>query len=301
MTTEELKTSGTRLSKESVRAAPDVPGLIGSALADRIRKHGLEGNIAELDVEGYTVVENVGSPEFLKELRTGIIELATEDERDGRRSFGFGPNTRVVYNLLGQVPEVEQALLNPILITVMTHLLGDGYTANLVSGSVFREGTLAGPVHSDNEFHPEPFPTWPAIATAIWCCDEFTQEKGATQVVPGSHRFHRHPRPGEGEDRVRCVAAPPGSIIVWNGNTWHSSGARTSAGERVALHTSFCRMHIRSFQSFAGVPQEVFDRNPPELSRILGRDLPFGFSADGPDPKKMSRAKTLVRSQLDGA
>lgn len=292
------KGGAARMSDESIHAARDVPGMIGAALGDRIQEQGLERNVTELNVQGYTTLPAVAPPEFFAELRAEILELAAREERRGERTFGFGPHTRVLYGALGEIPLVEQALLNPLLVTLMTYLLGDGYGANIITASVFRQGSLAGPVHSDNEFQPEPFPSWATTATAVWCCDEFTEENGSTHIVPGSHRLHRHPRSGEAEEKALPIQLEAGSLVLWNGNTWHSSGARSAPGERVALHTSFCRLHVRSLQSFHAVPQEVLDRNPPELALLLGLDSPFGFSTDGPDAKAMARAKARVQSPI---
>lgn len=286
-----------RMSHESVRAARDVD-VIGKVLADRIASHGLERNVLELQLRGYTVVPALLSPEAVRGLRESVLRAAALDASDGRKRFGFGPNTRVLYNAVSAVPGLPALLLHPTLMTLLTYLLGDGYTANLITASIFEQGCLAGPVHSDNEFHPEPFPSRASVATGIWICDEFTPENGATHVVPRSHLLCRHPRPGEGEAEAIPIVAPPGSLILWNGATWHASGARTAPGNRVVLHTSFCRMHIRSLMSFADVPRTLLDQHPPELARMLGYDSALGFGATGPDAKAMARAKTRVNSQL---
>jgi ectoine hydroxylase-related dioxygenase (phytanoyl-CoA dioxygenase family) len=285
-----------RLSSESVRAEEGETEVLGACLIDRICEQGLEPNVAQLELQGYTVLRSVVPSDMRQRLRDGILALEEASERSGRKTFGFGPNTRVMYDVITKVPEARQALLNPSVTTLMTYLLGDAFLANLVTGSVFRKGCLAGPIHSDNEFQPEPFPRQPTVATAIWCCDEFTAENGATHIVPRSHRLYRHPRPGEGEEQAQPVVAPAGSIIVWDGATWHSSGAKSTDGERVVLHTSFCRLHVRSLMSFHWVSTEIVDQHPPRFAELLGLGGPMGFGPEGPRAKAMARAKGRVDS-----
>ena len=290
-----------RMSNESVHAARDLSDVVGPNLLARVNELGLTRNIVELDLQGYTVIPSLLPDALVAEFREGILKLAAEEERLGKKTFGFGPNTRVMYNVISAAPAIPGIMLNPTLVTLMTYLLGDGYLANLVTASIFRQGALAGPVHSDNEFQPEPFPSWASVATAIWCFDDFTVENGATHIVPRSHHLQRHPRPGEGDQEAPTGMRATGLADSMERRDVAREWSTHGAGERVVLHTSFCRLHIRPFMSFAGVPRDLLDRYPPEFSRLLGFDLPMGFSTEGPNAKAMARAKARVNSTVPWA
>jgi ectoine hydroxylase-related dioxygenase (phytanoyl-CoA dioxygenase family) len=105
--------------------------------------------------------------------------------------------------------------------------------------------------------------------------------------------MRRHPRAGEGESDAIAIEAPKGSLLMWVGNTWHGNCARTLPGERVTLHTAFCRLHMRPLESYDSLPQEVIDRNPPIFAQILGRGLPFGYDEAGPGSLAMLRTQLL--------
>jgi ectoine hydroxylase-related dioxygenase (phytanoyl-CoA dioxygenase family) len=184
----------------------------------------------------------------------------------------------------------EEAVLNPKLVAVMTYMLGRAYMVSTLTAMVRPQGTTALPLHSDNQFMPQPFPPYAQVATAIWCCEDFSAERGAIRFVPGSHKYLRHPTAGEGESRWVAAECPKGSVIVWNGNTWHGNCARTVPGERVTLHTAFSRPHLRPMESYiASFPQHIIDRNGPLFAQLIGLDLPYGFDATGPDAMKMAR------------
>src|SRR3990172_9057241 len=254
---------------------------------ERIDDLGLVRNIAELESVGYTIVEDAAPIELFDEIRDAIVEVTDEHRARGVEPFNFGPNTSMVYRLLARREVFARAVLTPKLTALMGYLLGEGYVAQVATGSILDEGSQAGPLHADNQFFPDPFPVQVHVATAIWCCDPFSGPEGSTHIVPGSNRRFRHPRPGEGVDEAVPVVADPPSIVLWSGHTWHRSGARTVPGQRVALHTGFSRPHIRTFEAYR--PDEIdrlvaFD---DRFTRLLGADLPFDFRDDSPEPPKL--------------
>ena len=263
----------------------------------RIDELGLERHVAELDEHGYTIIPDAAPPELFAALRAGIVEVTEELRAHGVEPFNFGPNTSMVYRLLARRAVFADAVLAPKLDAVVTYLLGEGYVSQVTTGSVLEPGSRMGPLHADNQFFPEPFPPQPHIATAIWCCDPFADALGSTHVVPGSHRTGRHPRPGEGVDDAVPVVADAGSIVVWSGHTWHRSGARHSPGQRVALHTSFSRPHIRTFEAYRPEEIEPLVARDERFVRLLGVDLPYDCVGDSPDAEKLLALALTTQAQ----
>lgn len=263
----------------------------------RIDDLGLIDNVADLDRVGYTVVENVATPELFAEIRQAIIDVTAEHRARGVEPFDFGPNTSMVYRMLARHDACARAILVPALDALMSYLLGEGYVANATTGSILDQGSSPGPLHADNQFFPDPFPVQVHVATAIWCCDPFSEEEGATHLVPGSHRRFRHPRPGEGLDEAVAVEADPGSIVVWSGHTWHGSGGRQVPGQRVALHTACSRPHVRTFESYTPEEVERLVALDDRFERLLGADLPYDSRADSPDPTKLLTLAMRTQAQ----
>ena len=264
---------------------------------EQLESLGLLTNIAELDAAGYTVVRDAAPPELFDEIRQAIVDTTAETRARGVEPFNFGPNTSMVYRLLAKSEAVANAVLTPKLTALMSYLLGAGYILQVATGSILDPESRAGHLHADNQFFPEPFPVQVHVATAIWCCDDFSEENGSTHIVPGSNRAFRHPRPGEGVDRAVAVDAPRGSIVLWTGHTWHASGGRTAPGQRVALHTGFSRPHIRPFEAYS--PDEV-DRLvalDDRFTRLLGADLPYEYTGDTPELDKLLALAATTHAQ----
>jgi ectoine hydroxylase-related dioxygenase (phytanoyl-CoA dioxygenase family) len=268
----------------------------GTASLDRVRARlvqlGLEANAADLDAQGYTIVEDAAPLELFDRIREAILRVTEETHARGVEPFNFGPRTTMMYHLLLQDDAFVEAVLQPKVGALMDYILGEGHVLSIMSGSTLSEGCDFGPLHADNQYFPEPFPELWQLGTAIWCCEDFSGEDGSTHVVPGSHLRRRHPRAGEALDEAIPMVAPRGSIVVWTGHTWHRSGARQTPGRRVALHTAFARPHLRVFESWS--PDEIAEltARDPRLARLMGADLPWGF-VDSPDAAKI-RATALT-------
>jgi len=266
-------------------------------LAQRLRELDLEANVADLELNGYTVVEDVAPIELFDRIRHAIVDVTAATLARGVTPFNFGPNTSMVYRLLAHDDAFAEAVVAPKLAALMSYLLDDGYVLSAATGSVLAQGARPGPLHADNQFFPDPFPPQFQVATAIWCCDDFTEANGSTHVVAGSHRRFRHPAAGEARDQAHAVEAPRGSIVVWTGHTWHSSGGRAAPGERVAFHSAFARPHLRVFEAYAPEVVERLGARDERLVRLLGADLPWGYQGDSPDVNKLLAVAATTHAQ----
>ena len=79
-------------------------------------------------------------------------------------------------------------------------------------------------IHADQIFVPEPWPAEPQGFNVAWCLDDFTEENGATRIVPDSHRLHTAPTEADQDRATRPACAPAGSIIAFESRLWHKTG-----------------------------------------------------------------------------
>ncbi len=229
-------------------------------LRQRIDELDLEGNVSDLSIDGYTVIRDAAPLSFFEELRESILNIS-------RRIEGF---RRFPTNLLNEGVVFERSVQLESLNTLYEFLLGPNFIVSQVSASVKRTTPKPFAIHADMNGYEQPFPGHSVIATSIFCCDDFTEDAGATRFVPGSHHLRRHPVDGEGESEAIAVNAPTGSIILWDGAMWHGNCPRTLAGERVVLHLTCNRQNVRPIESYRGIGPEVLRRNPPEFAALLG-------------------------------
>lgn len=276
------------------RLGLEPPARTREKLERRTAELGLEANVKQLEEEGYTVVRDAVPPEFCDRLRSRILEIAVEDRQSGVTTMegDKGPTGQTVFRLLERGRVFEESVFNPVLETLMTWLLGPGFTVHTFTGMVRGKGAPALQIHTDNVYYPEPFPEYPQAAVAVWCLEDFTAEGGCTRLVPGSHRLRRHPRPGA-DDQAIPIEAPKGSLLLWGSNVWHGNLERQIEGERVSFHSAFCRMHLRPFEAYPDLPQDVIERNPEQFRVRIGQGLPWGFDLRGPQAPDILRATVL--------
>lgn len=86
------------------------------------------------------------------------------------------------------------------------------------------------------------------VCNSIWLLDDFTEENGATRVVPGSHRFGKIPQEVMDDssqphpDEV-LLLGEAGTVVIFNSHTWHGGTFNRSGDYRRALHSYFVRRH----------------------------------------------------------
>jgi ectoine hydroxylase-related dioxygenase (phytanoyl-CoA dioxygenase family) len=198
--------------------------------------------LARLDEDGYVVIERAIGDELLERIRGELAPYLGRGALLGRNDFeGFSTNR--VYALLAKAPSIAELVEHPAVAALVDQLLLPNYllSANLAINLL--PGETAQTLHFDDSFYRVPRPRPPIGVSAIWAIDEFTAANGATQVVPGSHRWGPD-APAEDVDVVD-VAMPAGSVVVFLGTLWHRGGANRSERPRLAITPQYCEPWAR--------------------------------------------------------
>ena len=240
------------------------PDEISSELMPVVKDMGLVDNCRQLASEGYTIIENAASPEFVARLRNTILDTVPTDEA--------GNGSELV--VLGKDPVYAEALLNPKVLAVADFSVGRGNLIGSLIPTIRSNGDSALDLHADQAMFPEPLPAHNMMFTACWVTDEFTLEGGATRIVPGTNRHLRHPTEEEIADNSGAIATecPAGSVVVWDGRVWHGNYARTLDGQRVVLHATYYRLIMRPTNDYSDIADELIETHGKRMSILLGRE-----------------------------
>lgn len=265
-------------------------------ISANIQRYGLEENIAELESQGLTVVppQKAATPEFIDRLRAATIRFI--ERQDGRApDFVTGDTHRNqilgdYHYLILHDPVFQELLCQPVAVTLLDYLLGESAIVHANSAlckgphdELIPGSDLVLPLHSDSQLLPGPFHSFAEYANVTWTLSEYSYEGGSLAYVPGSHLFCRHPMPGEGAAQAIPVVAPPGSIIVWHGNTWHGAFRRRIPGIRLSIGSIFTRPYIWPRHPLReDVTQEILDANPPRFAKFCGRHVMTHWREEGP-------------------
>lgn len=228
-------------------------GEIAEELAPRIRELGLEANCKELWEEGYTVLEDVASPEFLEEMRAATKGNAL--------------------HVLPDHPVFAEAALNDKLMAMAEFSVGAGFLLSHMATSIKRKGDPDLGIHCDQAWMPAPFQEHNLMLTACWALDDYTAESGATTIVPGSASLRRYPTHEEikssPSEPILCNA---GSIALWDGRVWHGNGPRTIGGTRRVLHITYNRLFIRQMETYPrSVEDDLIEKYGEPMAQLMGR------------------------------
>lgn len=263
---------------------------LSQALEARVGRLDMAQNLREMQDNGYTVLRDVAPMAVTDEIRAAILRLVEETD-GGARGYAAAL-------LLGRDPIFETAVLNEKLMALVEYMCGEGAMLSQLLGSVRGQGEGFLVTHADQNWIPAPFPDHNQVLTACWVCDEFTEEAGATRVIPGSHKYRRNPSPAEAEANEGSVpiVCPKGSIAVWDGAIWHGNYPRKLPGQRVVLHMTYSRMALRPLEDYSHLGPDFLDRNPPEMAALLGRNQVFGSTTatSGGVDRRLFRQATLM-------
>ena len=269
------------------------------SLGKEIRDLGLQPYADDLDEHGYAVVPpQVANPNGLAERMLEAC-LSVVERRGGERPDLDSGNSRTPFGdftkaLLLEHPVFEEALMNPALVTLATHLCGYDVVLSSLGSCMKGPGESQTRLHSDTRL-PSPLPTRSLLCKCIYALTDFNRDNGSTAFVPGSHKWCRNPGTGEGNDDAVPVEAAAGSLIIFHGNTWHRAYDRTVPGLRVSLHLLMVRSLLRVTEDFVGrIPQEALDRNPPRFGILTQQGVVPGYIDKDDERAKVRRALKFV-------
>jgi len=188
---------------------------------------------------GLCIVEGVLSGAKLEEVRTALYRAAEQDRARGWEQkfsldYGHDDTNQRVWNVLSRDPVFTDLVEHPLALELVRSILGWPALLGNLSANITGPGGGEMVLHADQIFVPEPWSVEPQGCNVAWCVDDFTEENGATRMVPGSHRWNRMPRPDESDIETIAIEAPAGSMVVFESRVWHKTGHNRTSDQRRA-------------------------------------------------------------------
>src|SRR4029077_6727363 len=138
-------------------------------------------------------------------------------------------------------------------------------------------GERAQPIHADDQLLPLPKPHVATVCNTMWALTDFTEENGATRLVPGSHLLDHAPDYGRPYASIPAEMAQ-GNVLIWHGSLWHGGGANTTPERRVGLAMNYCAGYIRQQENQQlGIPRDITRGFPERLRELQGSHVYNGL------------------------
>lgn len=192
--------------------------------------------------DGYAIVRDVLSPDVVRRLRADL-ETAIEREKafhGGKDYVDYG--MVLVCCMYGR--SFVDVLGDPAVMDVSEHVLGEGCIVYAyTSSSMPPRGTnYSHRIHVDC---PRRIPGYETNAGVMMLLDDFTEQNGATWILPGSQTRAAAPAEEEFFANAKRVVAPAGSLVYLHPLVWHSGGKNETDQWRHSATLNMCRPYMK--------------------------------------------------------
>ena len=225
-----------------------------------------------LDQDAAVIIENVISMDAVEALKSDLAPYLSK-EAFGRDEF-TGFSTKRIGALIARSNACRELALNPLVINVAEQYLNpfaDGYQLHFTSAVSIGPGETKQVLHRDRGIWGGYLPRQvePLMST-IWAVTKFTKENGATQLVPGSHKWDKERKPDDTE--IAYAEMNSGSVLLYTGSILHGGGANKTASEiRTGVFLHYALNWLRQEENqYLSCPPEIAKELSPKLRSLIG-------------------------------
>jgi ectoine hydroxylase-related dioxygenase (phytanoyl-CoA dioxygenase family) len=222
-----------------------------------------------LDERGFVVLDRVITPVKLVRLAKSYDEAVASASPDDVK---VGSTTTRVTDFVNRGPDFDSVYVLPALLEAARQTIGQDFKLSSLHARTLRPHAEAGDWHVDVDRGSS---DWPLVGF-ILMVDAFTADNGATRFVPGTHRWRKTPQDSmqdckaDNDDQV-LACGPAGSLLIFNGSTWHGHTANRTDRPRRSLQGAFIPVNGQSATDLIGrMTAETRKRLGPAALRVLG-------------------------------
>jgi len=242
----------------------------------------VEAVVAALQRDGAAVVNGLAAAGLVETLRAELRPQFAARGLETRSDFNGSRTLRAYSSLLAAAPAAASLVDHDLVIGIANAVLLPHcatYQVGSMTGIEVLPGESAQALHRDDSLYPIEISGLELQIGVMWALDDFTEDNGATRVVPGSHRFLRSWHL-PGLSGWEAAVMPRGSALFYLGSTWHGAGANRSDAPRMGLINTYSLGWLRQEANlYLEVPPAVAARFGPRLRALLGY-TPHGAGDD---------------------
>jgi hypothetical protein len=187
---------------------------------------------------GFVVIPGAITPDRLAQLSAAYDSAVASASSD---DVGIGRATTRVHDFVNRGSEFDELYVCQPLLKACCHIIGQPFKLSSMLARTLQPNAQAQGLHVDFKPDEERFP----LVGFIFMVDEFRNDNGATQFVPGSHNWSVVPHEltndhlAEYENRIVTACGQAGSVIIFNGSVLHGHSANTTGAPRRSIQGAF--------------------------------------------------------------
>jgi ectoine hydroxylase-related dioxygenase (phytanoyl-CoA dioxygenase family) len=243
--------------------------------------------------DGAVIIDQLATPQAMDAIAAELKPWC-DATPFGPDSFS-GRRTRRTGGLVARSPLCRDLVMHPLILATTGKLLEHSHTfqLHLTQLIAIGAGEPAQAIHRDQwAFDFYPFPKgYDVQCNTLWAMTDFTEENGATRVIPGSNLFDDKLK-FKTEDTIAAEMSK-GSVLLYSGSVYHGGGANQSSATRVGLNITYNVSWLRQEENqYLSVPLAIARTLPVELLRLIGYQrgaYALGYVDDLRDPIEVVR------------
>ncbi len=241
----------------------------------------VEDAVGKLRETGYCLLPGVIEPTECDRLKQ-ILEQAHRTfaphyvgHAAAAHRLNFHQDERIVFNTHNKDRAFLKLIDLPPVFDIVEALLQEG-SYRKADPVILRQNTARTPVagtpaqqlHIDSRL---PGCSFPLMAVVTWMLDDFTEDNGATRLVPGSHRRASYPEDGVVDAQEILVCGKQGSVLIMDGGLWHGGGENRTGASRWCILSTYVRWFFKSAFDFnRNMPRPLYQALTDRQKRVMG-------------------------------
>jgi hypothetical protein len=220
--------------------------------------------------DGALILKDVLSTEELDQLRAELTPYM-DATGNGKDDFS-GQSTTRTGALTARSGATREMIVNPTVLGTVKAFLEPyclRFQLHLTQIIRLKPGQGKQTIHRDRWAWGKYLKDVEPQLNTIWALSDFTEENGATQVVPGSTEWpdDRKAEPAE----IYQAVMSAGSLLLYTGSVFHGGGANCSEQDRIGVNITYSLGWLRQEENqYLSCPPEIAKDFSPELQNLLG-------------------------------